>query len=94
MSSNKKKVLKYLRYTVDYGLHYTGYPIILERIMILIGYPTLRILNPQIDMSSHLVEQLCHENTPNKHILLDSWWNQSILILIKLERKPNEFQIS
>jgi hypothetical protein len=27
----KKKVLKYLRYTVDYGLHYTGYQIILER---------------------------------------------------------------
>jgi hypothetical protein len=31
LESKKKKVLKYPRYTVDYGLHYTGYLIILEK---------------------------------------------------------------
>ena len=37
----------------------------------LIGYPTLRIQNPQVNMSLYLVEQLCHGNSLNKHVLQD-----------------------
>jgi hypothetical protein len=61
----------------------------------LIGYPMLRIQIPQVDMSSHLVEQLYHENPSNKCLLLDSRWNYSLFFFyIKLERKPNGFKIS
>jgi hypothetical protein len=33
-----------------------------------IEYPKLRIQNPLIDMSSHLVEQSCLQNTIRKYI--------------------------
>jgi hypothetical protein len=60
----------------------------------LIRYPTLRIQNPQVDMSSYLAKQLCYENPLSKHVSQDPQWNQSLLLLIKLERKLNEFGIS
>jgi hypothetical protein len=62
--------------------------------MMLIGFLTLRIQNPQVDMSLYLVEQLYHGNSLNKFVSLNPRCNQSLLLLIKLERKPNEFGIS
>jgi len=35
-----------------------------------------------------------HENPSNKHVSLDPIYNQSLFLLIKLERKPNEFRTS
>ena len=89
-----KKVLKYLRYILDYVLHYIGYPIVLKDIVMLIEYLTQKIQNPQVDMSLHFVEHLCYGSPSNKHVSLDSRWNQSLLLLIKLEMKPNGFKIS
>jgi hypothetical protein len=55
--------------------------------MMLIEYQTLRIWNPQVDMSSHLVDQLYHENPPKNYVSLDSWWNQEFLTLDKALKK-------
>ena len=52
-----KKVLKYLRYTLDYRLYYTDYPTILKGYNDTNGYLTLRIQNPLVDMSSYLIEK-------------------------------------
>ena len=41
-------------------------------IMMLIGYPTQKIPNPQVDMSSHLVVQQYLGSLLNKHALLDT----------------------
>ena len=71
------RVLRYLKDTLNYGLHYTWYPIILEgyRIVILIGYPTQKTPYPRVDMSLHLVVQQYLGNLLNKHALLDPQWN-------------------
>ena len=37
----------------------------------LLGYSILRIQNPQVDMSLHLMEQSCDGIPPNKHALQD-----------------------
>jgi hypothetical protein len=44
-------------------------------------------------MSSHIVDQLCHENPPNKCVSLNPWYNQSLLLLVKLERNLEGFEI-
>ena len=52
-----KKVLKYLRYTLDYRLYYTDYPTILKVYNDTNGYSTLRIQNPLVDRSSYSIEK-------------------------------------
>jgi len=52
-----KKVLKYLRYTLDYRLYYTDYPTILKGYNDTNGYSTLKIQNPLVDMSSYSIEK-------------------------------------
>jgi hypothetical protein len=88
-----KRVLKYLKHIVDYGLYYISYPVVLEIYNDANWISVTMNSNPQVDISSHLVEKLYHENLPNKHVLLDPRCNQSLLLLIKLERKLNEFGI-
>ena len=54
-----KRVLKYLRYTLDYGLHYSGYPAVLE------GYSDANWISTTKDSKStsgHLVVHLCLGN--------------------------------
>ena len=41
-------ILKFLKFMINYGLHYMRYPIILEDIVIRIGYQTQEILIPQV----------------------------------------------
>ena len=89
-----KRVLKCLKHIIDYGLYYIGYPVVLEIYSDANWISVTMNSNPQVDMSSHLIKKLYHENLPNKHVLLDPRSNQSLLLLIKLERKLNGFGIS
>lgn len=52
--------------------------------MVLIRYQTLRIQDPLVDMSLHLMEQLCHGSFIRRCALQDVRWNHSLLFLIKL----------
>ena len=47
------RVLKYLRFTRDYGSHYTRYPMYLKDTVMLIGYLMLKTQNPIVVMSLH-----------------------------------------
>jgi hypothetical protein len=45
-----ERVLRYLKGTMSYGIHYTRY----LRVLVQIGYPMLMRFTPQVDMCSHL----------------------------------------
>ena len=38
-----------------------------------IEYPTLKIQNPLVDMSSYSVKYMCYENPLSKRVLQDTW---------------------
>jgi hypothetical protein len=72
------RVFKYLRYTKDFGLHYTRYPAILE------GYSDANWISDTKDSKSTSgyvftigVQQYLGDPL-NKHILLDPLWNLNL----------------
>lgn len=62
------RVLRYLKYTMNYGLHYTKYPPVLE------GYSDANWISGSTESKStsgyvcNLVEEPCHGSHPNKHV--------------------------
>ena len=53
-----ERVMRYLKGTASYGIHYTGYPRVLRVIVTQTGYLMLMRLRPQVVMFLHLVVAL------------------------------------
>ena len=81
-----------MRYTLDHELYYTGYHTILEKYNEA-NWITLRTksISGYVFIS---VELLYYGNLLNKYVSQDPWWNQSLLLLIKFERKLSGYKIS
>ena len=65
------RVLRYLKYTLNYRLHYTQYPAVLKRYSDANWISNTKDTNPRVDMSLHLVVQRYLGSNLNKHALLD-----------------------
>ena len=70
------RVLKYIRFTGDYGLHYTILLYLKDTVM-LIGYLMLKTRNPKVVICSHWEVHQSRGNPQNKRLLLDPRWNLS-----------------
>lgn len=72
------KALRYLRYTLNYGWHYTRYLTVLE------GYGNTNWISDTKDSKSTsgyvfiMVNEQCHGNPLNKLVWLDPLWNPSL----------------
>ena len=74
--------MRYLRGTMDYAIEYSGFPAVLE------GYSDANWgfliqmrQNLLVVMYLHLVVVQLHRDQPDKPLLLDQQWNQSLLLL-------------
>ena len=65
------KVLRYLKYTQNYGLHYSKYPADLKDTVTRIGYLTPKTRSPQVAIYLGLVVERCLGNLLRKRALLD-----------------------
>ena len=65
------RVLRYLKYTLNYRLHYTKYPAVLKRYSDANWISDTKDTNPRVDMSLHLVVQRYLGSLLNKNALLD-----------------------
>ena len=88
------RVMRYLKYTLNYGMHYIRYPTTLER------YSDTNWISDTNDTKStsryvfRLVVQLYLGNLLNKHALQGPQWNQNLSLWIKQEKKQSGFVIS
>ena len=87
------RLLRYLRYTREYGLHYNGYDILqLSKDTVMrIGYLTRMIPEQQVGMYSHLEALLYRGNRLNKRLQLDPRWNQNSSPQIKRAKRQNGY---
>ena len=65
------RVLRYLKYTQNYGLHYSKYPADLKDTVTRIGYLTPKTRSPQVAIYLGLVVERCLGNLLRKRALLD-----------------------
>ena len=63
------RVLKYLRFSCDYGLHYTRYPIVIEGYSDANWISNVKDSNLIVVISLHLEVQQYHGNPQNKRLL-------------------------
>ena len=73
-------VLRYLRYTQNYGSHYTRYPTVLEGYSDANWISDMKDKNLQVVMFLHLVKQLYLRNPQSKRVLPDPQWNLNLLL--------------
>ena len=73
------RVLKYLRFTRDYGDCTTQDILLyLKDTVLLIGYLMIKTQNPIVIMSLHWEVQRYHGNPQNRRLLPDPQWNLSL----------------
>jgi hypothetical protein len=79
---------------LDYELYYIGYLAYQKSIVIPIEYLILGIRKSTNGYVFTLSRVAIYGNPLKKHILQDSWWNQSLLLLIKMDKEPSGFRTS
>ena len=72
------RVFKYLRFTLDYRLHYTGYHVVLDGYSDANWISNVKYSKPHSGYVFTLGEEQSHGNPQNKRLLQDPQWNLSL----------------
>ena len=81
------RIMRYLKYTLNYELRYTRYPFVLREYNDVNLIFVTKDTKSMSDMSLCLVVQLYLPNLLNKHALQDSQWNRNLSLWIKQDKK-------
>jgi hypothetical protein len=68
------RILKYFRYILDYGLHYSNYSRVLEEYNDTNWIFDTKDINSLVDRSLHSMDQLYHGNSLSKYVMRTWMW--------------------